>query len=91
MTRFGIGKRNPKTEAWTICLPVLRFPAPGRKDLRSMKKNLVAAEKKFGKLSLHRETLKALSPSLLGEIAGGITEPQFPSQCSCCITECCCG
>src|SRR3954467_3239986 len=41
MTRFGIGKRNPKTEAWTICLPVLRFPAPGRKDLRSMKKNLV--------------------------------------------------
>ncbi|HEY4573396.1 MAG TPA: hypothetical protein VIJ61_19560 [Thermoanaerobaculia bacterium] len=56
-----------------------------------MKKNLVAAEKKFGKLSLHRETLKALSPALLGEIAGGITEPQFPSQCSCCITECCCG
>ena len=60
-----------------------------------MKKSLVAAEKKFGKLSLHRETLKALSPSLLGEIAGGVTtgtpdNPEFPSQCSCCITECCC-
>ena len=60
-----------------------------------MKKSLVAAEKKFGKLSLHRETLKSLSPSQLTDIAGGVgdntfTEPQFPSQCSCCITECCC-
>ncbi|MFL6236234.1 MAG: class I lanthipeptide [Thermoanaerobaculia bacterium] len=55
-----------------------------------MKKSLVPAEKKFGKLSLHRETLKSLSPSQLTDIVGAVLEPQFPSQCSCCITECCC-
>jgi len=57
-----------------------------------MKKMTV--EKKFGKLSLHRETLKTLNPSQLEGAAGGgtatpFTEPQFPSVCSCCITECC--
>ena len=56
----------------------------------------MAAEKKFSKLSLHRETLKALNPPQLAGAAGGgttvpFTEPQpFPSVCSCCITECCC-
>ena len=55
----------------------------------------MSAEKKFSKLSLHRETLKALNPAQLAGAAGGgttvpFTEPQpFPSVCSCCITECC--
>jgi hypothetical protein len=54
----------------------------------------MSAEKKFSKLSLHRETLQALNPSQLAGAAGGgtgtsFTEPQFPSACSCCITECC--
>jgi hypothetical protein len=59
-----------------------------------MKKMTTA--KKFSKLSLHRETLRAMNPAQLVDVAGGLTtspggDPNypFPSQCSCCISECC--
>ncbi len=49
------------------------------------------------KLTLNRETLKALTPRQLVDAAGGgvgnpLVQAQdpFPSMCSCCITECCC-
>jgi hypothetical protein len=55
-----------------------------------MKKENLGASKPR-KLMLHRETLKALTPSQLTDVAGGVVlNPEFPSQCSCCITECCC-